>query len=152
MLLNPINKAMADTRAYRGFMISQPRKKITSTKNKNGKARPRKEMNHHQLRGFSTGTRQARRKNKATARLPIKKIRLVKRLIPVAIEHEFHELFLFVLIRVIRANSCNSCYKSSWLALRNNSFSSSVRCWYPFWFILSRISSIRCWVILGVFL
>jgi hypothetical protein len=39
-------------------------------------------------------------------------------------------------------------YKSSSAAFLSIFFSSSVKKWYPFWLILSNISSTRCWVIL----
>ena len=44
---------------------------------RNGKASPRKDMNHHQLRGLITGTRQASKNNIERMILVYKKIRFV---------------------------------------------------------------------------
>ena len=141
MLFQPTRSTQQKISAYFSFRKNQKKIEMTSKASNKGNIRPSQEMNHH-FAGSRYGARQANRNTIAR------------------IKFNTNTNFLMKLRNLLAIHAIYKCfpgekitdYKSSWLALFNNSFSSSVKWLYPFWLILSRISSIFCCVRFGVFL
>ncbi len=112
-----------------GFKKTQKIKKPIRQSNKKGNTRPRNERNHHWA-GLRLGTKQANKNSSATIMLMLAINTLVMR----------RNILAIVVI-----------YDSSLLAFSKISFSSALRCSYPFCDILSSISSTRSCVSLGFF-